>query len=298
MNVKQGWSLLKTAFQEFQSDKGTRLAAALSYYTAVSIAPLLVFVLLLLGFFIGQNAAQDQILDQLQTFFGQEGMIFITSIVENANQPTVGSIAGILSLLTLIWGSTNLFAYLQETLNAVWNVKPPSQNALKLTVKRRLLAFLVVLAIGFFLILSLVLSAVLTALSTRVTGSLPGGQILWRVIENGVSLIIVSVMFGLVFKVLPNAEIRWRDVWPGAFFTGTLFTLGKIGLTIYLAQAAPGSAYGAAGSVIVFLLWVYFSSIILLYGAEVTQMYASRFGEGIDPNEGIADFSRRSLAAD
>jgi membrane protein len=298
MNAKQGWSLLKTAAEEFQSDKGTRLAAALSYYTAVSIAPLLVFVLLLLGFFIGQSAAQSQILDQLQTFFGQEGMTFITGIVENSNQPTIGSIAGILSVLTLIWGSTNFFAYLQETLNAVWNVKPPSQNALKRTLKKRLLAFFMVLGIGFFLILSLLLSAVLSVLSSTITGYLPGGEIWWRVVENVISLIIVSVMFGLVFKVLPNAEIRWRDVWPGAFFTGTLFTLGKIGLTVYLGQAAPGSAYGAAGSVIVFLLWVYFSAIILLYGAEVTQMYANRFGEGIDPNEGVADFSRRSVAAD
>jgi membrane protein len=298
MNAKQGWSLLKTAAEEFQSDKGTRLAAALSYYTAVSIAPLLVFVLLLLGFFIGQSAAQSQILDQLQTFFGQEGMTFITGIVENSNQPTIGSIAGILSVLTLIWGSTNFFAYLQETLNAVWNVKPPSQNALKRTLKKRLLAFFMVLGIGFFLILSLLLSAVLSVLSSTITGYLPGGEIWWRVVENVISLIIVSVMFGLVFKVLPNAEIRWRDVWPGAFFTGTLFTLCKIGLTVYLGQAAPGSAYGAAGSVIVFLLWVYFSAIILLYGAEVTQMYANRFGEGIDPNEGVADFSRRSVAAD
>lgn len=298
MKAKQGWSLLKTAAEEFQRDKGTRLAAALSYYTAVSIAPLLVFVLLLLGFFIGQSAAQSQILEQLQTFFGQEGMIFITDIVENANQPTIGSIAGILSALTLIWGSTNLFAYLQETLNAVWNMQPPSQNALKRTLKKRLLAFFMVLGIGFFLILSLLLSAILSVLSSTVTGNLPGGEILWRVVENVISLIIVSVMFGLVFKVLPNAEIRWRDVWPGAIFTGALFTLGKIGLTLYLAQAAPGSAYGAAGSVIVFLLWVYFSAIILLYGAEVTQMYANRFGEGIEPNEGVADFSRRSLPAD
>lgn len=298
MKAKQGWSLLKTAAEEFQRDKGTRLAAALSYYTAVSIAPLLVFVLLILGSFIGQSAAQNQILDQLQTFFGREGMTFITDIVESANQPTVSSIAGILSIFTLIWGSTNLFAYLQETLNAVWNVKPPSQSALKRTVKRRLLAFLMVLGIGFLLILSLLLSAILSVLSGTVTGNLPGGEILWRVVENLISIVIVSVMFGLVFKVLPNAEIRWRDVWPGALFTGTLFTLGKIGLTIYLAQAAPGSAYGAAGSVIVFLLWVYFSAIILLYGAEVTQLYANRYGEGISPNEGVTDFSRRSMAAD
>ncbi|MBI1295341.1 YihY family inner membrane protein [bacterium] len=298
MIAKKGWSILRTAAEEFQRDKGTRLAAALSYYTAISIAPLLVFVLLILGFFIGQSAAQSQTLNQLQTFFGQEGMTYITSIVETANRPTIGSIAGILSVFTLIWGSTNLFAYLQETLNAVWNVKPPSQSALKRTLKKRLLAFLVVLAIGFFLILSLLLSAILSVLSATVTASLPGGEILWRVTENVISLIIVSVMFGLVFKVLPNAEIRWRDVWPGALFTGILFSLAKIGLTIYLGQAAPGSAYGAAGSVIVFLLWVYVSAIILLYGAEVTKIYAHRFGKGIHPNEGSTDFSRRSMAAD
>ncbi|MCB0115059.1 MAG: YihY/virulence factor BrkB family protein, partial [Caldilineaceae bacterium] len=169
---------------------------------------------------------------------------------------------------------------------------------LKRTVKKRLLAFLMVLGIGFFLILSLVLSAVLSVLSTTVTGLLPGGGLIWRVIDNGISLIIVSVMFGLIFKVLPNAEIRWRDVWPGALFTGTLFTLGKVGLTVYLSQSAPGSAYGAAGSVIVFLLWVYFSAIIVLFGAEVTQIYASRYGAGIDPNEGRVDFSQRSLVAD
>ncbi len=298
MNPKQGWSLLKASAKEFQKDKGTRLAAALSYYTAVSIAPLLVFVLLILGFVVGQNTAQSQILSQLQTFFGQQGMTFIRDIVENANQPTVGSIAGFLSLATLIWGSTNLFAYLQETLNAVWNVKPPSnRSAVKQTLKKRLLAFLVVLGIGFFLILSLVLSAVLSVVSSTVTNVLPGGELLWRVIENGVSLIIISLLFGLVLKVLPNAEIGWRDVWPGALFTGFLFTLGKIGLTIYLGRAAPGSAYGAAGSVIVFLLWVYFSAIIFLFGAEFTQAYATRFGEGIEPNEGY-DYSHSSIPAD
>lgn len=294
--MKKIWTVLKNAFKEFQRDKVTRLAAALSYYMAISIAPMIVFVLLILGFVLGQETAQNQVISQLQGVMGDQGIAFIETIINNANQPTAGSIAGILSLATLIWGSTNVFAHLQETLNSVWNVKPKPQGLIK-TVRRRLSSFLMVLGVGLVFLLSLVAGAVLSVVSNTITGVLPGGAIIWQIVEFLISLAIATLLFAVIYKFVPDAETKWSDIWPGAFITALLFTLGKIALSIYLGRAAPGSTYGAAGSVIVFLLWVYYSSIILFFGAEMTQVYANRFGAGIEPDED-AIFVDRPITAD
>lgn len=283
--MKKGWTLLKTTFKEFGRDKATRLAAALSYYTAISIAPMLIFLLLILGFLIGGSTAENQLISQIQTAVGPEASEFITGIIENAQEPSIGGIAGILSLIVLIWGSTNVLSHLQETLNVVWNVKPRPDLGIMKTIRRRLFAFGLVLGIGLLLFASVLFSSVLSVIANLFTDLLPGGALLWQVVEFVISLIIVTLLFAVLFKMLPDAETKWSDIWPGAALKAVLFTIGRIALTIYMGQAAPGSAYGAAGSVIVFLLWVYYSSLILFFGAEFTQVYANRYGAGIEPSD-------------
>jgi membrane protein len=283
--MKKGWTLLKTTFKEFGRDKATRLAAALSYYTAISIAPMLIFLLLILGFLVGGSTAENQLISQIRTAVGPEASEFITGIIENAQEPAAGGIAGILSLIVLIWGSTNVLSHLQETLNVVWNVKPRPDLGILKTMRRRLFAFGLVLGIGLLLFASVLFSSVLSVIANLFTDLLPGGALLWQVVEFVISLIIVTLLFAVLFKMLPDAETKWSDIWPGAALTAVLFTIGRIALTIYMGQAAPGSAYGAAGSVIIFLLWVYYSSLILFFGAEFTQVYANRYGAGIEPSD-------------
>lgn len=285
MSLQTLWKLLKQSYQEFQDDKASQLAAALSYYTAVSIAPMLIFLLLILGFVMGQDVAQSQLVRQLEGVLGSEGMEFINTIIENAEQPTAGSIAGILSLLTLIWGSANVFSHLQDTLNVIWDVTIKPSGGWKLTLRKRLLSFTLVLGIGFLLAVSLVLSAALSLISSSLSGLLPSFDLLWQGVEYAISFGVMMLLFAAMFKVLPDVHIPWRIVWPGAMVTALLFTIGKLILSLYIGQAAPGSAYGTAGSVIVFLLWVYYSAMILFFGAEITQVYAAQRGESIQPEE-------------
>ncbi|MBI1294138.1 YihY family inner membrane protein [bacterium] len=297
MAFSKAWPVLKASFKEWREDDTNQLAAALSYYTAVSIAPLLIFVLLLMGLFMGGGQASDQLVSQLQAVFGEEGSAFIQTIVDNADQPTVGSIAGILSLLTLIWGSTNVFAHLQKALNAVWDVKVKPDAGIKQTLRKRLLTFTMVLGIGFLLAVSLVLSSALSVLTNTLSGALPGTDLLWQVLDFVISVGVLTLLFAAIYKILPDVEIKWRDVWLGALLTALLFTIGKLLLGIYFGRAGIGSTYGAAGSVIIFLLWVYYSSMILFFGAEMTQVYARRYGSGIQPSAHAVRMERKSNMA-
>jgi membrane protein len=277
------WQLLKTTWQEWNEDEASLLAAALSYYTAVSIAPLLVLVVVIVGFFLGQQAAESQLVAQLQAAMGEQGAQFLQTILENADQPQLASAAGILSFLTLLWGSTNVFAQLQNSLNKIWNVERKSGGGIWATIRARLLSFTMVLGVAFLLLVSLVLSTVLTTMIDIGHGLLPGADWVWEVVNFLVSFGAITFLFAAIYKVLPDADVSWRDVWLGAAVTALLFTLGKFLLGLYLANA--GNAYGAVGSVVVFLLWVFYSAQILFMGAEFTQVYARRYGKGIKPDE-------------
>ncbi len=278
------WQVLKTTYKEWTADEASLLAAALSYYTAISLAPLLVLVVVIVGLFLSQDAARDQVLEQLRGAMGTEGAQFLEIILENADQPQVASLAGILSLLTLLWGSTNVFSQLQNSLNKIWNVEPRPGRSIWATLKERLLSFTMVLGVAFLLLVSFVLSAVLSALGSLGQGWLPGIDWVWQLVNFAVSLGVITLLFAAIYKVLPDADVEWRQVWVGAATTALLFTVGKTLLGWYLANA--GSAYGAAGSLIVFLLWVYYSAQILFFGAEFTQVYARNQGQAIQPDEG------------
>jgi membrane protein len=290
------WQLLKTTWKEWNEDEASLLAAALAYYTAVSIAPLLVLVVVIAGFFLGQQAAQSQLMTQLQAAMGEEGSQFLGTILENADRPQLASVAGILSFLTLLWGSTNVFAQLQNSLNKIWNVKRRPDAGIWATIRSRLLSFTMVLGVAFMLLVSLVLSTVLTTVIDIGHGLLPGADWIWQVVNFLVSYVVITFLFAAIYKVLPDAAVAWRDVWLGAAVTALLFTIGKFVLGLYLANA--GNSYGAVGSVVVFLLWVFYSAQILFMGAEFTQVYARRFGRDIQPDANAVHTQEPSLAAD
>jgi membrane protein len=268
------WQLLKEIIKEWQEDNVSQLAAALSYFAVVSIAPLLVLVVVLVGLFYGRETARAELMVQIETLVGAEVAQFVETVLSNASQPELASIAGFLSFVILLWGSTNLFSQLQFSLNTIWGVTAEPGAGIWATVKKRFWAFLMVVGIAVLLLANVILSSVLTALSGTTSTLLPQVDWLWPVINFVVSLVAMTILIAAVFKILPEAEIAWRHVWLGAAATAVLFTIGQFALSFYLSNA--GSAYGAAGSFAVFLIWVYYSAQIFFFGAEFTQVYARR----------------------
>ncbi|HEY9767921.1 MAG TPA: YihY/virulence factor BrkB family protein [Coleofasciculaceae cyanobacterium] len=284
IRVKPIFKLIKEAFGEWQQDKASMLAAALAYYTVFSIAPLLVIAIAIAGAVFGQDAAQGEIVSQINQLVGQEGAEAIETILANANRPQLGNLASIISLVVLFIGASGVFAQLQEALNTVWNVKANPNAGIWEFVRKRLLSFGMVLAIGFLLLVSLVLSAILSGIGKLEINLLSGFTPLWRLVNFVVSFGSISLLFALIYKYLPDAKIRWKDVSVGAIITALLFTIGKFLIGLYLGRGSLGSAYGAAGSLIVFLAWVFYSAQILLFGAEITQVYARKYGKKIRPD--------------
>lgn len=283
MNTRDIWTILKATFNQWRNDEATQLAAALAFYTTISIAPLLVLVIAVVGFFLGERAARGELETQLQNLMGEQAAQFAQTAIANADQPSVSGIASLLSLAILLWGSTNVFIQLQNSLNTIWNVEPDPERGVMGLVKDRLLSFGMVLGIGFLLLVSLILSAVLSAIAGSFSDLIPGFDWVWQLLNYVISFAVTTLLFALIFKVLPDVEIAWRDVWIGAVITAVLFTVGQFALSLYLGN--QGSAYGVAGSVVVFLLWVYYSAQILFFGAEFTQVYATRYGQGFEPSE-------------
>lgn len=279
MNSKTIWAILKATYTQWSNDKASQLAAALAFYTAISIAPLLVLVIAIVGFFLGEEAAQGQLVGQLRSLMGETAAQFTETAIANADKPTVSGIASLLSLGVLLWGSTNVFSQLQSSLNAIWNVEPKPGGGIWSVIRTRLLSFGMVLGLGFLLLVSLLFSTVLTALTTSFSQFLPGIDWLWQILNYVIALGIMTLLFGLIFKVLPDVEAAWKDIWIGAALTALLFTIGQFALGFYLSN--QGSAYGVAGSLAVFLLWVYYSAQILFFGAEFTQVYATQYGAGV-----------------
>lgn len=277
--VKTVFNLLKETFQEWNADKAPRLAAALSYYTVFSIAPLLIVVIAIAGLVFGQEAVQGRVYNQLDGMIGAEGARTVQDLIENVRNPTSGIIATVIGVVTLGLGAAGVFIQLRDALNTVWGVQPPpNQNGIIATLRGQFLSFAMLLGVGFLLMVSLVISAVLAVFDEFLIGVLPGGGFLLQLLNLAISLGVVTVMFAMIFKFLPATKIEWRDVWVGALFTSVLFNLGKSLIGLYLGQSGVTSAYGAAGSLVVILLWVYYSAQILLFGAEFTQVYSTRFG--------------------
>ncbi|HLO49177.1 MAG TPA: YihY/virulence factor BrkB family protein [Kamptonema sp.] len=278
MKLKTVISLFKETFTEWQKDKAPTLAAALAFYTVFSLAPLLIIVIAIAGLVFGQDAAEGQLVGQLQNLVGKDGAKTIQDLVANASHPQSGIVATVIGVATLLWGATNVFTNLKEALNMIWNVEPPPGQGPLGFLKDRVLSFAMILSIGFLLLVSLVISAVLAAVNQWLNGLLHIPVGIWQLIDFSISFSVVTVLFALIYKFLPDVKLAWGDVWVGAAITSVLFTIGKSLIGIYLGSSGIGSTYGAAGSFVILLLWINYSAQILFLGAEFTQVWAKRYG--------------------
>ncbi|NJN19054.1 MAG: YihY/virulence factor BrkB family protein [Oscillochloris sp.] len=289
MNIGQIKDLAVETFKEWSEDKAPRLAAALSYYTVFSLAPLLLIIIAVAGLFLGgdNQQVQNQVISQLATFVGQDAANSIADLLQAADRPQLGSISGLLGLVALLFGAGALFIHLQDSLNTIWEVAPKPNRGIWAAVRERFFSFAMVLGAGFLLLASLVLTTALDAFSQFF----PGTAGLWQGVNLVVSLLITWLLFALVFKVVPDVKITWRDVLLGAAITAVLFAVGRYLLSLYLANSSTASAYGAAGSLVLLLVWIYYSAQIIFLGAEFTQVYARRFGSQIMPDDNAMQLS-------
>jgi membrane protein len=279
------WGLLSEAFNEWIEDKAPRLGAALAYYAAFSIAPLLILLVAMVGFFFKGNTL-SQVQTQIAVLAGDNAAEAIVAIIRGVKASRGGGTATVLSVITLIIGATGMFGQLQDAMNTIWEVTPKPRRIWMDVLRSRLLSFALVLAIGILLLCSLFLSAFLAAASRYFQHMFPMTGPIWPVVDFLVSFTITTMLFAAVFKILPDVYIAWQDVWLGAAVTAALFALGKIGIGLYMGRSSFASAYGAAGSFLVMLAWVYYSSQILFFGAEFTQVYTVRHGHSFRPARG------------
>ena len=277
--------LFKAAFDKWRADKAPRLAAALAYYTLFSLAPLLVIATAVAGLLFGEEMARSQVLISLQELIGPRAARALQTVIENTARPRSGLIATGAGVLTLWFGASNVFHQLKEALNTIWGVRPKPGRGLWAALKARLESFFMVLTIGLLLVLSLIVSAVLAALVELLGRWLPGGASLWQTVDLLGTLLVIATLFAIIYKVLPDVRIAWSDVWIGAAVTAMLFALGRYLIGLYLSRVGVASLYGAAGSLVVILLWVYYSAQILLFGAEFTYVFANRYGSRVVPDE-------------
>jgi membrane protein len=283
--MRELWAITKETGEGWDRDHVSSLAASLAYYTLLSLAPLLVIAIAVAGFVFGEDAARHRISDELGAVVGGEAARAIQEVVKGARAPAAGIVSTVVGVVVLFVGASGVFGELQSSLNTVWNVKPKPGRGIAGVVKDRFFSFTMVLGVAFLLLVSTLMSAALAAVGRYLGAALPGGEAIWQLLNLVLSLAIVTALFALIFKIVPDAEVAWKDVWVGAFVTGVLFSLGKFLIGLYLGKSSVSSAYGAAGSLVVLVIWVYYSAQILLLGAEFTQAYAQRFGSRVRPAE-------------
>ncbi|HEX7240674.1 MAG TPA: YihY/virulence factor BrkB family protein [Longimicrobiaceae bacterium] len=289
MALKDTFELVKEAGKDFMDDECPRLAAALSYYTVFALPPLLILILMIVGAFVSREQVQEAMQTQMGSMIGQSGAEGVHTILTHAKQPGESrGIGAVLGVLAAVFGATGAFGQLQAALNRAWEVEPdPKAGGLKNFVFKRLLSFGMILGVAFLLLVSLALTAAISAMGGALGRVLPGlGEPVLHVINFTVTFVVITGLFATMFKVLPDAKIAWKDVWVGAVVTAVLFMVGKFAIGLYLGRSNPGQAFGAAASLAVILVWIYYASMILLFGAEFTQTWAVRRGSGIEPEEG------------
>jgi membrane protein len=281
------FGLFKQTFSEWLEDKAPQLGAALAYYTVFSLAPLILVLLAIIGW-IFQNdpaGAWKKVTEQMSYFLDKSAVDVVQNIAQQAAQPTKGLLATTVGILLALFGASGVFGQLQDALNTIWGVKAKPGAGILGFLRLRFLSFAMVGGVCFLLLVSLTLQSVLRGFSHYVQAVLPGGIVIAMAVYWIFDLAVVILLFAIIFKFLPDAKIQWRDVWIGAIMTAILFAIGKWALGLYLGSGSAASAYGAASSLITLLLWVYYSSQILLFGAEFTQVYACQAGRGVEPNE-------------
>jgi membrane protein len=286
MTIRKVYNLFKSAGNGFIDDNAFKLAAALSYYTVFALGPLLIIIISLAGLFFGQEAAEGSIYHQLNGLLGQEAAKQIQDIINNIQQSESSTTGAIVGAIILLIGATGVFTEMQDSINYIWSVKAKPKKSWVKYLSNRLLSFSIVIGMGFLLLVSLVINAVLNAISVRLTRIFPHSDIdLFNSLNMVILVVTITGLFAAIFKLLPDATISWKDALIGAVLTAALFLLGKIGISYYLGKANLGVTYGTAASIVILLIWVYYSALILYFGAEFTKMYAIQAGEGIRPKE-------------
>lgn len=282
-------TILKQAFSEWKDDKAPKQAAALAYYAVFSIGPLLLIAVGVASLFFGESAAREQILAQATSVVGAKTAETIAGLLDSLKQRNEAGPAALVGLCTLILAASGVFAELQDSLNSIWEVKPAKTKGVAGLIRKRLLSFGMVLVIGFLLLISLIATTVFEAIIKSV--ELPGANFILQVASFGITFGIITLLFASMFRYLPDAKIAWRDLWTGSALTALLFTIGKFLISLYLAKNSTASAFGAAGSLVLLLLWIYYSAQIFFFGAEFTQNYATILGSGITLNPGAVSTS-------
>ncbi len=275
---KTTYQLLEATYTEWRNDKVPRMGAALAYYTIFSLAPLLVIAIAIAGFVFGPEAVQGRITNEIQGLIGPDSARAVQTMIQSAHKPAHGVVATIFGIGILLLGASGVFSEMQDALNTIWKVDTTSKTGVWNLVKSRFLSFGMVLGIGFLLLVSLLLSAALSAVATYASGFLPTPPAALHAVDFAFSLFFIAGLMAMIFKLLPDVKVPWSDVWLGAVITSLLFTAGKFLIGFYIGKSVTMSAYGAAGSVVIILAWIYYSAQILYFGAEFTRVFSTRFG--------------------
>ena len=296
MDKPSYFKLLKESFSEFSADNVIKLSASLAYYTVFSIGPLLLVIISLTGLFFDPASVTGKIYEQMSNLIGEQGADQLINILQNIREQNTAAKFSIIGTVILIFGATTVFADIQDSINYIWSIKAKPKKGWLKYLKNRLLSFSLVIGIGFLLIVSLLVNTITDTLTDKLRDIfIDAAVIIFQVFNVLLLYAIISVLFAVIYKVLPDARIRWKDAFVGAGFTGFLFILGKFLIGFYLGNSELGNTYGAAASVIIILSWVYYTSIILYFGAEFTKVYALRKGGGIEPYDTAVFIIKREV---
>lgn len=286
ITLKGIWQVLKDSITGFSDDKIMKFSAALAYYTVFSLGPLLLMIVFLCGLFFGREAVEGSIYWQTESLVGKDTALQLQQIIKNAAISGSSTVAAIIGVITLLIGATGVFGEIQDSINSIWGLKVKAKAGWLKLVKTRLLSFGMIGSLGFLLLVSLAITALVEGLGKRLKAQFPDvAVVLFYILNLIITFGVVTALFAIIFKVLPDAKIKWKDVMAGSIATAILFMLGKFAISLYISKSNIGSTYGTAGSLVVLLVWVYYSAIILYFGAEFTKAYALKYGGKIYPNE-------------
>jgi membrane protein len=297
--IKTIGQVLLQCFKNFVSDKILKLSASLAYTTVFSFGPLLVVIIFLCSIFLGQEAVQGRIYDQMKSFVGPDTALQLQTIIQNASLSGKGTSAAIIGIITLLFSATAVFAEIQDSINTIWGFKAKPQKGIWQFVRTRFLSFSIVISLGFLLLVSLAVTTIVEGISDRLKSHFPDVTVIAFYIFNLViSFSVIAVLFLLIFKVLPDAKTKFKDVLPGAIASSVLFMAGKFGISFYIGKSNIGTTYGAAGSLVILLLWVYYSAIILYLGAEFAMAWSAHKGSALQPNDYAVSLKKVEIETD
>ncbi len=283
--TKNFFVLIKDSGVHFINDDVLKYSASLSYYTIFSVAPMLIMAISIGSIIFGRAAIEGHLFEEINSIVGNEAALQIQDMLKHTTLRKNNVLATVVGVMVFIIGATGVFGEIQSTINKIWGLKAKPKKGLVKYLVNRLLSFAMVVSIGFLMVVSLLASTIIGILNAKLNTYLPDTTFIIVIVNNSVALFIISLLFAVIFKYLPDSVVKWKDAWVGSLFTSLLFLLGKYLIGIYLASSSSASAYGAAGSVIILLLWIYYSSILLYFGAEFTKLYALKHGHGIHPNK-------------